>query len=99
MSSEYFITSTVQVLRDSPQRIDYHIRTGDYFSVLATLVGFLEEALGPNSSASEREKALARELRTDLRYVQANYKIVPRSGEEIQIIQPAGNILERSKAA
>lgn len=94
-SPEYLIKSTIRVLRDSPERIDYHIRTGDYFSVLATMLGFLEETLVPENETSAHMKALAHELRTDLRYVQANYAIVPRKLEDIQIVQPSGNILER----
>lgn len=95
MPSRYYIQSNTLVLRDSPQRIDYHIRTGDYFSVLATMVGFIEDALSSENGMTEEQKALAHELRTDLRYVQANYTIVPRRLEDIQIIRPSGNILEK----
>lgn len=86
------------MLFDSPRNIDFHVRTGDYFSYLATMIGFLEEALAArDEGGSSREKALARELRTDLRYVQANYAITPRPLEDIQIVRPSGNILERKR--
>ncbi|HWU24723.1 MAG TPA: hypothetical protein VN086_03140 [Candidatus Paceibacterota bacterium] len=94
-SPNYSISSAALVLRDSPQRIDYHIRTGDYFSVLATIVGFIEDSLASQNGMTAEQKALAHELRTDLRYVQANYTIVPRKLEDIEVIRPSGNLLEK----
>ena len=64
----YIRTDDTLVLRDSPEHIDFHIKTGDYFSFLATMMGFMEEALGKCESelVSEQERLLARELRHDL---------------------------------
>jgi hypothetical protein len=87
----YEYSSNFQVLRDSPKNIDFHIRSGDYFSFLATMLGVLEDQL-----ADEEEcRRLARELRNDLRYVQANYAIRPREPDDIQTIRPKGNLIYR----
>ncbi|MDB5237502.1 MAG: hypothetical protein JWL88_604 [Parcubacteria group bacterium] len=92
----YVSSSNTLVLNDSPERINFHIESGDYFAFLATVMGFVEEALSKCESdlVSEREKFLARELRHDLRYVQANYKILPRSLGDIQEIRGGGNQLK-----
>ena len=101
MQPEYTIREKITLLFDSPRNIDFHIRSGDYFSVLATMMGFIEETLAAcgaeheNDSSNEKQRAIARELRHDLRYVQANYEIVPRAPEDIQLIRPSGNILLR----
>jgi hypothetical protein len=93
----YVIRETTEVLFDSPKNIDFHIRTGDYFSVLATVMGFMEEALTVCEHVPEAayHKTLARELRHDLRYVQANYQIEPRPMHEIQQVPTSGNLLAR----
>jgi hypothetical protein len=91
----YETSSSELSLNDSPAQIDFHIQTDDYFAFLATVMGFLEEALDKCESEllSEQEVCMARELRNDLRYVQANYRIQPRQLDEIQTIRSSGNQL------
>lgn len=92
----YAIRSQYFVIRDSPEQLGFHAKCGDYFSHLAAMMGFFEEALAKcGSTLTEREKGMARELRHDLRYMQANYKIVPRELEEIETIRPSGNLLAK----
>lgn len=93
----YVRTDDLLVLRDSPAHIDFHIQTGDYFSFLATMMGFMEEALSKCESdlVSEKERGIARELRHDLRYIQANYEISPRPLGDIQMIRGSGNLLAK----
>lgn len=80
----YCIRATPWLFRDTPDRIDYHIEKGDYLPLLATMMGFMEEALRNNDShaANERKNEialkLARDLRTDLRYVSAHYTLERR---------------------
>jgi hypothetical protein len=88
----YEISDKFQVLRDSPKRIDFHIRTGDYFSFLATMLGIIEDRM-TNGEDIEECVRMAHELRTDLRYVQANYAIRPRELGDIQMIRPKGNLI------
>jgi hypothetical protein len=97
MDPQYFHSLRLLLLRDSPQAIDFHITSGDYFLYLATLMGALEEALEKveSSAGVEKERALARSLRHDLRYVHANYQITPRSLADIRTIHPSGNLLIR----
>jgi hypothetical protein len=83
------------ICNDSPERLDFHIQSGDYFSFLATKLGFLEEAVKKCVSMSPEEQKIANELRHDLRYVQAHYKILPRSGAEIQDMRPSGDLFSK----
>ena len=91
----YVIHESIQAFLDSPQNIDFHIRSGDYFSFLATIMGFIEEALSgcTDAAQAERLRSQARELRHDLRYIQANYHILPRPPEDIQMVPGRGNLL------
>lgn len=93
----YYRTSRSFILSDSPAQIDFHIRNDDYFSFLATLMGFLEEALSRSEiqALCASEQKIAREMRHDLRYVQANYKIVPRELADIQTMRGKGNLLTK----
>lgn len=97
MNAQYSANTLPRLLNDSPAHIDFHIRSGDYFSFLATMLGYLEDALNEDMSAEEiaRKCRLARELRNDLRYVQANYIIKPRALGDIEVIQPRGDLLHR----
>ncbi|MDB5244927.1 MAG: hypothetical protein JWN90_32 [Parcubacteria group bacterium] len=72
-----------------------HIKSGDYFLFLATMMGAMEELLQKcqQGTLTGDEKKYARELRHDLRYVHANYKILPRELGDIQMVQPSGNLL------
>jgi hypothetical protein len=87
--SVYTFSSPLFVVNDSPERLDFHIQSGDFLSFIATKLGFIEESL------SDQERSAAKELRNDLRYVQAHYKIVPRSGSEMQIVRPSGDLLSK----
>jgi hypothetical protein len=83
-------------LNDSPERLDFHIKSDDYLSFVATKLGFIEEALrNCTSGLSDQERTVANELRHDLRYVQAHYKITPRSGSEMQTMRPSGDLLSK----
>jgi hypothetical protein len=86
----YALAFAPLVINDSPDRLNYHVESGDFLSYLATRVGVLEEFLARCDGAATDQ---ARELRHDLRYVQAHYKVTPRSGDDIQTIRPSGNVL------
>lgn len=77
-SLPYRLCRPVLVLRDTPEHIDFHIKTGDYFDFIATAIGFFEEAL---SESAVRERALAEELRHDLHHVNAAYTIKPKDAQ------------------
>lgn len=89
MSVYTFSSSLFGVINDSPERLDFHIRSGDFLAFVATKLGFLEETL------SADKRVAAKELRNDLRYVQAHYKIVPRSGSEMQTMRPSGDLFSK----
>lgn len=71
----YQFHAYVQELRDSPEHLDLHAQTGDYFAYLATLLGFLQE-VDPYRNPDVKEFAhIAEELRKDLRYLNSHYQI------------------------
>jgi len=87
---QYERTETILIIEDAPSDIDFHIRSGDYFLYIATLVGALED---PQTLMPEERQRLAGQLRRDLRYVHANYEILPRQLEDVQPVRPSGNLL------
>lgn len=94
----YFIRSSPWMFRDTPERIDYHVKSGDYLPLVATMMGFMEEALRNNDSDAANERKtdialkLARELREDLRYVGAHYRLVAIDEKEREPLR-TGNVL------
>ncbi|MES2668313.1 MAG: hypothetical protein V4644_01310 [Patescibacteria group bacterium] len=93
----YIIRSSPWMFRDTPERIDYHVGKGDYLPLLATMMGFMEEALRNNDDAAANDRKteialkLARELRQDLRYVGAHYELTPRGQATLTL--RSGNVL------
>ena len=63
-------------------RLSYHLETGDYFPMLATVLGFVEESV-QSCACAKTEKLLPLEAhalkgaRTDLMYLHKNFKLVP----------------------
>lgn len=97
---KYFYESLTLVLRDAPLNSDFHIRSGDFFSFIATLMGSFEETLATceceaGKDIQARQQRLARELRHTLRFLQAHYTILPRALEDIQEVRPSGDLLSR----
>lgn len=97
-STSYIIRSNLWFLNDTPERIEYHIKNDDYLPLLATMMGFMEEALRLNDSTAVNERkselalALAKELREDLRFVGAHYMLVPRNTDDVQEVR-SGNVM------
>lgn len=75
--TEYALRSRPLVLHDSPERIDFHVRNGDYLAYASTLLGFVEEALARCPGAT-KERALTEDLRKDLRYAHTKYELRPK---------------------
>ncbi len=68
------------------ERLDFHLKTGDYFRVLATVLGFLEETVADCtcsavSDMTPLEQEVIKSLRQDLAYLHDNYRIVPMMNE------------------
>jgi hypothetical protein len=78
---EYRIASPVYfILRDrepAHERLLFHIKTGDYFAMLATALGFIEEAL-ENTETSiipSAELMVLRNMKKDLLFLHTRYDI------------------------
>ncbi len=60
--------------RDDDTRRDFHIKTGDYFASLATIIGFIEEKIQETDPES-MEARLLEGVRKDAIYIQKNYTL------------------------
>ncbi|MDB5190343.1 MAG: hypothetical protein JWN49_669 [Parcubacteria group bacterium] len=60
-------------------RLHFHVKTGDYFPTLATILGFVEETLSNYTQATDSmpllEKDLIQSVRKDLMYLHEYYQI------------------------
>lgn len=64
-------------------RLHFHIKSGDYFATLATILGFLEETVTEGHYAGPlpaMEKDLLRSVRKDLMHLNEYYMLAPRDG-------------------
>lgn len=97
MTMYFRYSSHTLELNDAPDSIEFHIKSGDYFAYVATMLGFMEEALTTRDADETTEKVarLAKQLRHDLRYVQANYHILERAPQDIQQVPRRGNLLAK----
>jgi hypothetical protein len=61
------------------QQLEFHVRTGDYFPVLATVLCFLEESVKACESGTPHVTAVTAEaiqsVRNDLLYLHKHYSI------------------------
>lgn len=69
-----------KINQDDIDRLDFHAENNDYFSTLATLLGFVEEAMvDKNSDKSvDNELKLLQQIKKDLLYLNDNYQIVKK---------------------
>ncbi len=79
----YTLAPTYRVCRDAPrdermERLAFHIEHGDYFPFLATVIGFLKEAIEDcGVSESATKAAFASDMQKDLLYLQEHYRLAP----------------------
>ncbi|MEK7530536.1 MAG: hypothetical protein AAB573_01600 [Patescibacteria group bacterium] len=72
------------VVQDAPQaddglRLAFHLKSGDYFGVLAAALGFVEERLrGCVESEHDPELQLVKRMHTDLVRLHKGYRIEKR---------------------
>jgi len=81
------ITSNILILQDSKdesgeiKQLIFHVENGDYFAMLSTLLGFVEETASKLEEKDEAmkiaEMQIAR-LRANLKYLHENYTITPK---------------------
>jgi hypothetical protein len=69
------------------ERLSFHLQTGDYFPMLATILGFVEESVQDCSctavdALAPLERDVLKGTRHDLMYLHKNYRIVPISEVE-----------------
>lgn len=87
VSTPYALTPIVWVIRDAPVddglRLAFHIKSEDYFAVLTTALGFIEEKLVACVGTGEQsdhvpEIALIRRMRHDLVLLHKEYRIAQK---------------------
>jgi hypothetical protein len=87
-------SESFEILRDTPEHLDFHVKTGDYFAYLATMLGFIEESLKHSDKPeSEEERALIQDLRKDLCFMNSRYCIAAKPEDKISPIRQSGNLL------
>lgn len=79
------IQSDVLILKDGPDgsqsQLIFHVENGDYFAMIATLLGFVEESAQKLQEKDEAMKVAQEQialLRANLMYLQENYTIEPK---------------------
>ena len=92
ITAAYTRSDSLLLLNDSPEQIDFHVKTGDYFAHVATMLGFLEEAI-QDGKFSEKDMELAKELRRDLQFMHSRYSISEKPAAAWVPIRKSGNIL------
>lgn len=75
--------SSLDDYADTPteESFSLHLETGDYFTYVAALLGFVEETLdeiAAHSELAQLELRAIRALRSDLRYLDKHYQVTPR---------------------
>jgi hypothetical protein len=84
MEAMYALRPTAWTLHDAPnkerrEQLAFHIRSGDYFGTLASILRLLEEPLRrPRESRAE----ILKRLHEDLDYLQNHYRITHKNDKE-----------------
>ena len=64
------------------QQLEYHIETGDYFPLLSTVLGFMEETMQECETGTlsliPMEADVIRQMRKDLVHLHTHYDILPK---------------------
>ncbi|MDB5195371.1 MAG: hypothetical protein JWO84_555 [Parcubacteria group bacterium] len=64
------------------ERLEFHIKTGDYFPLLATVMGFLEESIRTCENGfltiAPIEAKVIENIRQDLIHLHKHYQIQPK---------------------
>lgn len=87
--SKYYIGASYVTIRDAlldEGRLRFHVENDDYFGMLATALGFIEEHLErleevvahPNTTCSSSELALLKKLRAEAQHLHNHYIIGKR---------------------
>ncbi len=64
---------------DTAASVSFHVASGDYFSTLATILGFLKESADEQTEESRNfQKKLISELQDDLLFLQRHYDIISK---------------------
>ena len=69
------------------EQLKRHVKTGDYFAILATVLGFVEDSLGSaitkNEELKECEIRVIQNLKKELTYLNNHYDIAPKDGSTL----------------
>lgn len=67
------------------RQLEFHIQSGDYFPLLATVLGFLEEGMRECETGTLTlapvEAEVIENFRRDLIHLHKNYTIAPKAGD------------------
>lgn len=78
----YVLSPLFYTIRDAAddkriERLEFHVKSGDYFPMLATILGFVEETLTQcgKSELAERQYTLLKDVKKDLMHLHQKYDI------------------------
>lgn len=78
----YALSPIFFVFRDAAddhriERLEFHLKNGDYFPMLATILGFLQETV-KDCAKDSTQYQLVQDVRKDLMHLHKNYRIEPK---------------------
>lgn len=78
----YALSPIFFVFRDATddhriERLEFHLKNGDYFPMLATILGFLQETV-KDCAKDNVQYQLVQDVRKDLMHLHKNYTIKPK---------------------
>ncbi|MCB9810934.1 MAG: hypothetical protein H6779_05155 [Candidatus Nomurabacteria bacterium] len=68
-------------------RLNFHVKSGDYFSTLATILGFIEEKVGEQDygGSLDYELNVLKRMKKDLLYLNDNFDITRKNNNKADL--------------
>lgn len=79
-SPYWFVRDKQNDEQENLEELHFHVQVGDYFSTLATILGFVEEMILEQDAKKVMtyELKVLRQVKKDLLYLNANFDIKPK---------------------
>jgi hypothetical protein len=77
MPKKYQIAPTFWLIRDEAG-VKFHVKSGDYFGTMATVLSLLKQQINKNGAKSAVTDKTLKNLEKDLLFLQKNYQINPK---------------------
>lgn len=83
-SPYWFVRDKQSDEQDNLEELHFHVQAGDYFSTLATILGFVEEMIleQDEKNVMTYELKVLRRVKKDLLYLNANFDIKAKDNKD-----------------